>query len=237
MHQDRTVCLSDPALWNRRMGCSKVMDIKKTSAIQNRCIIPRMFTPKLKRQEKNNKGMNFSIHRVPQTVPSPCAHLLYDSSMSLSLRLTIEQRRSIRLAFHELDHDGATVDINGAAVELRSQKSHLLSPRMILPIAGLLAGLLSTRIELRAQQPIPQGQPCTALSLGWRSDRGCHPSRSVHRSQAHVTGARNISGYTSKTLENLSPEEEYALYQHFPWTVKRKKKTIGQRKPSMRTTL
>ena len=43
----------------------------------------------------------------------------------------------------------------------------------------------------------------------------------MHRSlQAHVTGARNISGYTSKTLENLSPEEEYALYQHFPWTVK-----------------
>ena len=142
--------------------------------------------------------------------------------MSLSLRLTIEQRRSDRVyVLVELDHDGATVDINGAAVELRSQKSHLLSPRMILPIAGLLAGPLSTRIELRAQQPIPQGATVYGVVF-WGGDQteAVIPADPCTDLQAHVTGARNISGYTSKTLENLSPEEEYALYQHFPWTVK-----------------
>ena len=142
--------------------------------------------------------------------------------MSLSLQLTIEQRRSDRVyVLVELDHDGATVDINGAAVELRSQKGHLLSPRMILPIAGLLAGPLSTRIELRAQQPIPQGSTVYGVVF-WGGDQteAVIPADPCTDLQAHVTGARNISGYTSKTLENLSPGEEYALYQHFPWTVK-----------------
>jgi len=142
--------------------------------------------------------------------------------MSLSLRLHIEHRRSDRVyVVVELEHEGATVDINGAAVELRSQKGALLSPRMILPIAGLLAGPLSTRIELRAQRPIPQGSTVYGVVFwGGEQTEAMIPADPCTDLQAHVTGSRTICGYSAKDLENLSPSDEYALFQHFPWTIK-----------------
>ena len=183
-----------------------------------------MFTPIFKRQvERLIKTLFLGRMRSGFIESFFNAHqLLYDAAMSLSLRLHIEQRRSDRIfVVVDLGHEGSTVDINGAAVELRSKKGTLLSPRMILPISGLLAGPLSTRVELRAQRPIPQGSTVYGVVFwGGEQTEATIPADPCTDLQAHVTGARNISGYTSKTIENLSPEEEYNLFQQFPWTVK-----------------
>jgi hypothetical protein len=145
----------------------------------------------------------------------------YDTPMALSLHLQIEQRRPDRVfVLIELVHNGATINVTGAAVELRSKRGILLSPRMILPLAGLLAGPLATRVELRSQQPIPQGSKVYGVVF-WNGEQteAVIPADPCTDLEAHVRGSRNIWGFAAKDLESLEPSEEYALQQRFPWAI------------------
>jgi hypothetical protein len=141
--------------------------------------------------------------------------------MALSLHLQIEQRRPDRVfVLIELGHQGTTLNVTGAAVELRSQRGVLLSPRMLLPISGLLAGPLATRVELRSQIPIPQGSKVYGIVF-WDGEQteAVIPADPCTELEAHVRGTRNIVGVNPKELENLDPMEEYELQRYFPWAV------------------
>jgi hypothetical protein len=139
--------------------------------------------------------------------------------MPLSLHLQIEQRRPDRaVVLIELQHEGDVIHVTGAAIELRSAQGILLSPRMLLPIAGDLTGPLATRVELRATQHIPHGSQVYGVVFfdGDRAETSI-PVDPCTELQAHVRGMRVISGGET-ALETLDPVEEYALQQLFPWT-------------------
>jgi len=141
--------------------------------------------------------------------------------MALTLHLQIEQRRPDRVfVLIELEHHGKMLHVTGAAVELRSARGVLLSPRMLLPIAGDLSGPLATRVELRAQQQIPQGSKVYSVVF-WDGEQTetVIPVDPCTDLEAHVRGRRNIRGFAAKEMKPLNPTEEFALQQRFPWAI------------------
>ena len=141
--------------------------------------------------------------------------------MALTLHIVIEQRRPDRVfVLIELQHKGEPLNISGAAVELRSARGTLVSPRMILPIAGHLAGPLATRVELRAQGPIPQGSKVYGVVFhDQQQTESIIPVDPCTELEAHVRGRGSICRFAEKRLEPLTPADEYALQQAFPWAI------------------
>ena len=141
--------------------------------------------------------------------------------MALTLHLNIEQRRPDRVfVLIELRHSGQTLNVSGAAVELRSARGTLLSPRMLLPIAGDLSGPLATRVELRSQQQIPQGSKVYGVVFfDGQQTESTIPVDPCTDLEAHVRGRRSICRFAEQTLETLTPRDEYAIQQMFPWAV------------------
>ena len=141
--------------------------------------------------------------------------------MALTLHLVIEQRRPDRVfVLIELQQKGEPLNISGAAVELRSARGVLVSPRMILPIAGELAGPLATRVELRAQRAIPQGAKVYGVVFHDKNQtEATIPVDPCTELEAHVRGRGNICRFAEKPLEPLTPADEYALQQAFPWAI------------------
>ena len=141
--------------------------------------------------------------------------------MPIELHLHIEERRPDRLyALFEIDNQGEVVNITGAALELRDAQGQLLSPRMILPIAGMLTGPLATRSELRAQRNIPRG----ATLYGVVFCNGTHtetiiPADPCTDLEGHVRGRRVIRGHRQTELLSIPIDELRVLKEAFPWTV------------------
>ena len=141
--------------------------------------------------------------------------------MPLTLSLQIEQRSPDRVFVQvELTQPEAPIHVNGAAVELRGGRGVLLSPRMILPIAGNLVGHLTTRIELRAQQTIPQGAKVYGIVFwdGGQTEASI-PADPCTDLEAHVRGRRNLGYGQTHEWQSLSEREEDNLAHYFPWAV------------------
>jgi hypothetical protein len=142
--------------------------------------------------------------------------------MSLSFELRLEERQPDRVWVSVLlvPRDGA-LPIDGVAVELFSRQRESLSPRLLLPIAGVLANPMTVKVELRAQTSIPPGAMVVGTAW-WGPDtqRVVCPADPWTELEAHVRGKRCLGPREERPGQDfmgLDPTETGRLAGVFPW--------------------
>lgn len=111
-------------------------------------------------------------------------------------------------------------EVQGVAVQLVSRKGDALSPRLLLPVAGRLAGALVMTAELRASEGcVPMGArvAATAWGQGFSLEATCPADRWTEL-VAHVRGQPCAGAITRDVaIEPLEPEEREAIVQRLAW--------------------
>jgi hypothetical protein len=137
------------------------------------------------------------------------------------LELQLDERRSDRVivSLRISPATEAPTTVDGAAVQLLSPEGEELCPRMLLPIAGTLAGPLATRVELRADRKLPQG--CEILVTAWQgpelSTERC-PADPFTNLRDHVRGSRiGLPDPDDVELDVPSEAERAAIRDRLPW--------------------
>lgn len=111
-------------------------------------------------------------------------------------------------------------EVEGLAVQLVSRKGEPLSPRLLLPVAGHLAGPLMTTVELRATEGlIPTGARVqgTAWGTTFSLESACPADRWTELA-AHLKGQPCAGSVTrGVALVPLDGKEREAIVERLSW--------------------
>ncbi len=137
----------------------------------------------------------------------------------MDVRLVSREPDRVGVVVH-LTPKHATVTLDGVAVELLSRQGESIGPRMMLPIAGRLAGPLQTAVELRTSVgELYLGGTVTVTA--WEGNQqltaSC-PADMWTAFERHVKGSEPVlPAESNESLESLEPEELRALWAAFTW--------------------
>jgi hypothetical protein len=120
-----------------------------------------------------------------------------------------------------LTPEGPPTSVDGLAVELRDRFHEAISPRVLLPISGVLAGALSIKAELRADQDLPRGALVVASCWGEHGDlETATPTETATALELHMRGCNPVAPADHMYgPERLLCEEREALARAFPWVA------------------
>ncbi|TNE85028.1 MAG: hypothetical protein EP330_26865 [Deltaproteobacteria bacterium] len=138
---------------------------------------------------------------------------------SFSLDLTARDDDRVHVAVAIMPSEEA-LELEGVAVQLVTRKGEPLSPRLLLPIAGRLAGTMMMTAELRSiEGEIPMGARVqgTAWGKGYALEASC-PADPWTELVAHVRGQPCAGKVTRDVrLEPLTGQERDAIVQRLTW--------------------
>ena len=144
--------------------------------------------------------------------------------MPVSFELRLEERHPDRVIVSVLlAPAGGPLKLGGVAVELFSRTGDSLSPRILLPIAGVLTDPIAVRVELRAHQPpITIGATVTGTAW-WDNDQveaSC-PAEPWTELEAHVRGRQHAPLRSAEhEFLLLNTHEHTQLSGRFPWLTR-----------------
>ena len=145
--------------------------------------------------------------------------------MSVSLELRLDERHSDRVLVTVLvNPDAPEARVDGVAIELVSLNKEPIGPRMLLPIAGVLAGPVCTRVELRAPGSIPIGATLRG-HVWWGEDQvfTTLPADPYTELEAHVRGKGGLRPCRSaEKFRALATHEMDRLRSAFAWLAGRR---------------
>jgi hypothetical protein len=140
--------------------------------------------------------------------------------VGLSFELELQERRPDRVLVSVFLQPGSAegVTLDGVALDLCNRHRETVGPRLLLPIAGRLAGPLVTQAELRALEPIPEGAVVVGTAW-WGSEQvqASIPADPGTDLAMHVRGEGAIRPADREVLLSLSPRERIRLEAAFPW--------------------
>ncbi len=143
--------------------------------------------------------------------------------MALQLDVQLLRREPDRVEVEvTLAPRSSALPLGGLTLQLLCPQRSALGPRMQLPVSGLLQGALSTRIELRALTPIPEGS--SVLATAWWEEGQLEATCSADRYtdlQDHLAGPRaRLPGVDDVHLEVVGASGRLALLGRFPWLTR-----------------
>lgn len=140
--------------------------------------------------------------------------------MKIDLQLSLTAREPDRAhVLLCLDPAEEACELDGVAVELFSRRDERLSPRLMLPIQGVLSHPIEVRAELRAQQPFGLGGYVLATAWHGKEQRtACCPADMWTAFERHVQGRRPVPlPGPLPGLTRLEDAELRALSRTFTW--------------------
>lgn len=147
--------------------------------------------------------------------------------MSLTLELRLEEAEGSRVKVALLlTPTGGPVAVEGAALELRAPSGERLGARLVLPIAGQLAGPVGTKVELRTDETLPRG--AVVHGVVWSADEllevevptdPCTDLLSFLHADRHVASPprAEAAGFDDPEPLPLSRDDRRALANALPW--------------------
>ncbi len=136
--------------------------------------------------------------------------------LELRLKERLPDRVQVAVALTPTETE---LPINGIAVEIFCRKGLPLSPRLLLPIAGIVHQEMISTVELRAFHEIPRGSRVVA-TVWWQGGQleGSCPTEMWTILRSHIRGCRRLSTYAPRPeLEPVEAEDRAILATLFPW--------------------
>jgi len=159
-------------------------------------------------------------HQQRQQGNSPLHDREYHTLVDIDFDIQLEERLTDRVFVSVvLGPQHQPVHIDGAAVEIVRLGS-AVSPRLLLPIVGMVGQPIGTTVELRAIGPIPPGSRVvgSVWSGNSRVEVSC-PCDPWTELEVHMRGTRlvalNEPGF--QQVRQLSSHERQVVAQLFPW--------------------
>lgn len=144
-------------------------------------------------------------------------------AVHVTFELRLEERRADRVFVSVLlapADPGASLD--GVSVQLFQRDGEAVSPRLLLPISGVLAQPMITTVELRAEGGVLPGGS-RVVGTAWNAvasvEASC-PTDMWTELGSHVRGTRTVAAAPCGELRLLDLQERARLACIFPWMTR-----------------
>lgn len=144
-------------------------------------------------------------------------------AVHVTFELRLEERRADRVFVSVLLSPADPVaSLDGVSVQLFQRDGEPVSPRLLLPISGVLSQPMITTVELRAEGGVLPGGS-RVVGHAWNAHASVEatcPADMWTELGSHVRGTRNVAASPCGDLRLLDPHERARLTCIFPWMTR-----------------